>query len=84
MALQITIQYHDRPVTYDVTAEEEGIYILRNAFPQPGFAKDYVPEKLVIRRKGKIWVSDAENYQELVNALTREICSFIVNHNSAA
>ncbi|MFL5808763.1 MAG: hypothetical protein ACJ749_04530 [Flavisolibacter sp.] len=84
MALQITIQYHDRPVTYDVTTEEEGVYILRYSLPQARNTKDYIPVKLVIRRKGKIWVSDADIYPELVNALTQEICNFAVNHNSAA
>ena len=84
MALQISIEYHDRPVTYEVSIQEEGVYLLRMRERQQSFSKDYIPEKLVIRKKGKIWISDAENYRELVSALTNEICSFITHHNSAA
>ena len=82
MALQINIQYSDKPVTYDVTIQDEEIYHLR--LNGRGYKKngDYVPEKVIIRRKGKIWISDLENYGELVDSLTKEIWSFNSNHNS--
>ena len=82
MALQIRIQYRDQPVTYDVTSQDEEIYHLRLTGRENKRNEDYVPEKVVIRRKGKIWISDLENYEELVNSLTKEIWSFNANHNS--
>jgi len=33
-------------------------------------------KKLVILKKGEIWISDLENYNELAGKLTAEICSF--------
>ena len=79
MALQISIQYQQRPLTYDVSVQEEEVYLLRlNKGQKNG---DYVPEKLFIRKKGKIWVSDLENYSELVESLTREIGSISISHN---
>ena len=82
MALQIRIQYRDQPVTYDVTSQDEEIYHLRLTGRENTINKEYVPEKVVIRRKGKIWISDLENYEELVDSLTKEIWSFNTNHNS--
>jgi hypothetical protein len=80
MALQISIQYHNRPVTYDVTIQEEEVYHLRLNKNQEKKKGDYVPEKFFIRRKGKIWISDLENYNELVDTLTKEIWSFNANN----
>ncbi|HWJ89913.1 MAG TPA: hypothetical protein VNR87_02315 [Flavisolibacter sp.] len=82
MALQINIQYRDQPVTYDVTIQDEEIYHLRLNGRGNKKNGDYVPEKVIIRRKGKIWISDLENYGELVDSLTKEIWSFNSNHNS--
>jgi hypothetical protein len=79
MALQISILYQERPLTYDVSVQEEEVYLLRlNQGQKNG---DYVPEKLFIRKKGKIWVSDLENYPELVDSLAREIGSISISHN---
>lgn len=76
MALKIMVHYKDSPLVYDVTRQEDEIYLLR-LFGQEGNSGDnYVPEKLIIRRKGKIWISDCENYQELVSSLTAEITQF--------
>lgn len=70
------VHYKDAPVVYDVTRQEDDIYQLR-LYGQPDNSGDgYVPEKVVIRRKGKIWVSDLEDYHELVNSLTAEISQF--------
>jgi len=76
MGLLISISYHNQPVTYDITIHEDEIYHLRLAQKQEAGNENYVPEKLVIRRKGKLWISDLENYEELVEKLTTEICSF--------
>jgi hypothetical protein len=76
MALQITVTYHDRCITYGVTAQADAIYHLRLIPGIQQLANDYVPEKMVIRRKGKIWISDVEDYHELVKALTSEINSY--------
>ena len=76
MGLLICISYNNQPVTYDVTIHEEEIYHLRLAQKQEAGNENYVPEKMVIRRKGKLWISDLENYTELVNKLTAEICNF--------
>jgi len=76
MGLLISISYHNQPVTYDITIHEDEIYHLRLAQKQEAGNENYVPEKLVIRRKGKLWISDLENYEELVEKLTTEICNF--------
>lgn len=76
MGLLISISYRDQPVTYNVTIHQDGIYHLRLAQGQERGNKNYVPEKVVIRRKGKVWISDLENYAELVDKLTDEICNF--------
>lgn len=76
MGLQLTVQYHNMPVTYDVVPQETEVYILKlneSVFNTNGTE---VPQKLIIRKKGKIWISDVENYAELVNALTIEINRF--------
>lgn len=76
MALQIAISYRNFCLTYDVNIQEEGIYQLRLNEQPSSDKNEYVPEKMVIRRKGKIWISDLENYTELVDKLTAEIVSF--------
>jgi len=76
MGLLISISYNDQPVTYDVTLHEDEIYHLRLAQRQEKGNENYIPEKVVIRKKGKIWISDLENYQELVGKLTNEISNF--------
>jgi hypothetical protein len=80
MAFQIAIRYHDKPVTFNVAMQEEGIYIFRLHGPQRN--EEYIPEKLLIRRKGMLWISDQEDQGELVNTLIEEIGNF--NSNSVA
>lgn len=79
MGLLVSISYHDEPVTYDVTILEEEIYHLKPAQRQDADCEKYLPQKMVIRKKGKIWISDLETYAELVDKLTAEI----INFNSA-
>ncbi len=76
MALKIMVQYKDAPVVYDVTKQEDNVYHLRLYNQQNNSGDGYVPEKMIIRKKGKIWISDLENYHELVNSLTAEITQF--------
>ena len=76
MALKVMVQYKDAPLVYDVTRQEEDIYHFRLHGQEGNSGEGYVPEKVVIRRKGKIWISDLENYQELVDSLTAEIAQF--------
>jgi hypothetical protein len=75
MALQLTVQYQDMPITYDVVMQVDSVYHLRLK-EEPVHTGAYIPQKIVIRRKGKIWISDLDNYPELVSALTEEILSF--------
>ena len=76
MGLLISISYNNQPVTYHVTLHEDEIYHLPLAQQQRTGNKNYLPEKMVIRKKGKIWISDLENYNELVGKLTSEISNF--------
>lgn len=73
MGLQLTVQYHNIPVTYDVAPQEADIFILKLNEEVTSTNGEEVPQKMVIRKKGKIWISDSENYPELVNALTEQI-----------
>ncbi|MCU7549089.1 hypothetical protein OCK74_08180 [Chitinophagaceae bacterium LB-8] len=83
MALQTAIKYRNQPLTYEITVEEEDVYIFR-LHEQRGTRLEYIPEKIVIRRKGKLWVSDVEDHEELVNALVSEIENFnSSNHHEA-
>jgi hypothetical protein len=78
MGMQIVIDYNQQPVTYDVTTQEKDIYRLcLNERTPPG--PEYIPSKIHIRRKGKVWISDLENYRELVGALLVEIMRFSVS-----
>jgi hypothetical protein len=76
MALKVMVQYKNLPVVYDVTRQEEDVYHLRLHDETDNRGEGYIPQKIIIRRKGKIWISDLENHQELVNALTAEISQF--------
>jgi hypothetical protein len=76
MAIQIAIQYKNEPVTYDVTIQEGKIFQLRLKSDNHCSDGEYIPEKIVIRRKGKIWISDMDNYDELVASLTQQILLF--------
>lgn len=76
MGLLISIAYNNQPVTYDVTLHQEEVYLLRLAQSQEAGNENYLPEKMMIRKKGKIWVSDLENYSELAGKLTDEISNF--------
>lgn len=77
MPMQISVQYHSKPVTYSVMMQEENIYLLRLLEEGENNCNDrYIPEKMVIRKKGKIWISDVEDYPELVDSLTAEITQF--------
>lgn len=76
MGLQLSIRYNNLPLTYDVTPQEANIYILKLDEGVSQVNGSYIPQKMVIRRKGKIWISDLENYHELVDALVVEIDKF--------
>ena len=76
MGIQIAIRYRDTPVTYDVTIQEDKIYHLRLNGENHSPSGDYIPDKIVIRKKGKIWISDMDNYEELIHSLTAEIRQF--------
>ena len=70
------VHYKDAPLVYDVTRQEDDIYQLRLFGQTNNSGDDYVPEKVIIRKKGMIWVSDLENYPDLVNSLTEELSQF--------
>jgi hypothetical protein len=76
MGMQLSVRYNNLPITYDVTPQESNIYILKLDEGASEVNGAYVPQKMVIRRKGKIWISDLENYHELVNTLMEEIDKF--------
>lgn len=84
MALQITIRHRGQNVTYDVTIQEEQVYTLCRKSKQTNNSGEHIPEKLLIRRKGKIWISDLEDHRELVDALITEINQFIFTNYNAA
>ena len=76
MALQIQVQYRDNPVVYSVHRQAEHVFHLRLQEADPPAGGEYIPQKIVIRRKGKIWISDQDNYDELVNSLTKELTGY--------
>ena len=80
MGIQIAIQYKNKPLTYDVLIQEDKIYYLRLT-PQTARNGEYIPEKIVIRKKGKIWISDMDNYDELIGSLTQELIQFNPDEN---
>lgn len=73
MALQILVYYHDLPLVFDVQTQEKDIYHLRHSGEENRVNGEYIPQKIVIRRKGKIWVSDIEMCPVLIGALKTEI-----------
>ena len=76
MALKVMINYKDADIVYDVTRQQDDVYHLRLHRTVENSGDSYVPEKMIIRKKGKIWISDLEDYQELVSSLTAEITQF--------
>jgi len=76
MALKIMVQYRELSIIYDVTEQDSDIYQLKLHGDKVPSGDNYVPQKMVIRKKGKIWISDAEDYPELVTSLTKEISQF--------
>lgn len=70
------VQYRDLPVIYDVTKQEDDVYHLRLHGQENNRGDGYVPQKMIIRKKGKIWISDLEDHRELVSSLTAEITQF--------
>jgi len=76
MALKIMVQYRNLSIIYDVTEQESDIYQLKLHGDVVQDSNNFVPQKMIIRKKGKIWISDAENFLELVNSLTTEISQF--------
>ncbi|RYZ27712.1 MAG: hypothetical protein EOO10_11885 [Chitinophagaceae bacterium] len=82
MALKIMVQYKNAALIYDVTKQEDDVYQLRLQNQKNNNGADYVPEKIVIRKKGKIWISDLEDHRELVDSLTAEICQFKTEEES--
>lgn len=76
MALKVMVNYKNAPVVYDVTKQEDEVYQLRLHGQEENTGDSYLPQKMIIRKKGKIWISDLEDYQELVNSLTAEITQF--------
>ena len=82
MALKVMVQYKDAPLIYDVTKQEDDVYQLRLHNQKNNNGDDYVPEKMIIRKKGKIWISDLEDHRELVDSLTAEICQFKTEEES--
>jgi hypothetical protein len=74
MGLQIIIRHNGVPVIYNVTTQENEVYHLR--LFESNDPHEYIPEKIMIRRKGKIWISDIDNTSGLVGALTEELKTF--------
>lgn len=73
MALQILVYYQNLPLVFDVQTQEADIYHLRHSGEETMVNGEYIPQKIVIRRKGKIWVSDIETSPVLIGALKTEI-----------
>lgn len=73
MGLQILVNYQNAPVAFEVLPQERGIYQLRLSSNQQKKNGEYIPEKIIIRRKGKIWISDIETCPDLISALKVEI-----------
>ena len=69
----IETDYKGKGVRYNASSEDGDVFHLRLESNNGTSNKDYVPEKLVIRKKGQIWVSDLEDYEELVDRLIASI-----------
>ena len=65
----IETEYKGKPVRYSAATEDGDVFHLRLESNNGTSNKDYVPEKIVIRKKGQIWVSDLEDYEALVDNL---------------
>lgn len=72
MALKIVVPYKETELVYNVIKQEEDVYCLRMS-GQEDSGRDYLPQKIIIRKKGKIWIWDAEDYPEPVARLTAEV-----------
>lgn len=79
MAIQVSVNFRGNHLTYDVESSQEEVYILRMCENSKNATTTELPQKMVIRRKGKLWISDAENYTELVSSLKEEISGFSAN-----
>ena len=84
MALLISIHYQGEEVTYEVTIQEVDVFKLRRKSEQMNRNGEYIPDKILIRKKGKIWISDQDNRQELVQALIYQIQQFNTTRLNAA
>ena len=84
MALQISIHYQGEEVTYEVTIQEVDVFKLCRKSEQKNRNGEYIPDKILIRKKGKIWISDQDNRQELVQTLTDQIQQFNTTRFNAA
>jgi hypothetical protein len=72
MALKVVVNYKASEMIFDVIKQENDVYCLRKS-GSPDSGKDYIPQKIIIRRKGKIWISDVENHIELMGLLITEV-----------
>lgn len=83
MALKIVVYYKNEELTFAVTKQEDDVYYLRTANSE-NHGTTYVPEKIIIRRKGKLWVSDVEDYPDLIAQLTAEVKQLSVTNEMAS
>jgi hypothetical protein len=81
MGLQILVTYRGTPVTYDVVMQEENVYQLRLNESASGATQENssIPAKIILRKKGMIWVSDSDNHEDLIQALAHEINTLSTN-----
>jgi hypothetical protein len=83
MSLQITICYHGQQISYNVTVQQEEAYLLCKSSNERTSGSEYIPDKINIRRKGKIWINDVETHSELIGLLVDEISQFNSTNNQA-
>jgi hypothetical protein len=76
MAFQLNVEYRNHPVCCDLTAQEESVYLLCLTNNNTDRSGDYIPEKIVIRKKEKRWVRDMDNTSELANFSIKEMILF--------
>jgi hypothetical protein len=77
MALKVMVNHKGSELIFDVMKQENDVYCLRKS-GGPDSGKDYIPQKIIIRRKGKIWISDVENHLELMGLLIAEVTQLSV------
>jgi hypothetical protein len=70
----IETNHNDKPVRYQASSEDGDIFHLYLQSENERNNDAYVPEKMLIRKKGKIWISDVEDRRELVDKLVAIIC----------